>query len=280
MVLEAAVLSPADLRLAFVAHGAAATNRSAEKFAVLLTDILSGLGARSELIVTSDMVPVIASAPGQAAVAGIFGTGTVFAAHREFRFWARSSGADYLLSDEGGGFDLGMHGLRAAIRASDGRGPTTDLADRAFRWVGQPDEAILSEVLYDRVYVARPRPVVAQFARQVLASAAGGDEVAVALVDHAADEFLVGVRAVAEGVNISHGSPQMILSGSLATVDSPLRTAILERLTCHFSPSTITNYDPTDMAMKAENIVRLIQTGGHGLEGLRRVLPVSVARIN
>lgn len=278
-VLRSAGLSPTDLRLVFVAHGAAATNRSALRFVKLLTEILSGLEAKCELIVTSDMVPVIVSAPGQAAAAAISGTGTVFAAHREFTFWARSSGVDYLLSDEGGGFDLGMQGLRAAIRATDGRGAATTLADRARRWVGPSGSAMLSELLYEKVYVARPRSVIAQFAREVLASAMEGDDVAIALIERAADEFLVGVRAVVEGVGITHDCPQIIISGSLATVESPLRAAILARLHHYMSPSSIIDYEPTDLAVKAEGIVRLIEAGGHGLEGLRKVLPVSVGRV-
>lgn len=278
-VLASAGVSGPDIDLVFVAHGAAATSSSARHFADLLTEVLSEFAVDAQLIVTSDMVPVITSDHGHAVIAAIVGTGTVFAAHRDLRRWARAGGADYLLSDEGSGFDLGMNGLRAAIRATDGRGQATDLVDRALQWVAGPGQVSLADALYERVYVAHPRSVVAQFAHSVLDSAREGDVVAVELIEHAADEFLAGVRAVAERVGIASESPRVILSGSLATVDSALREAMLARLHGYLAPAAITNYEPQDLAAKASGIVRLIDGGGEQLEGLSEVLPVVVRRV-
>jgi N-acetylglucosamine kinase-like BadF-type ATPase len=275
-VLALAGISAVDVSLVFAAHGAAATNRSAELFAGFLTEILSDLNIRAQLIVTSDMVPVIASTQGDAVVAAIVGTGTVYVAHRELKHWARASGADYLLSDEGGGFDLGMGGLRAAIKATDGRGPPTELVASARQWVAASSEATLRDALFERVYVAHPRSVVAEFARLVLETAGQGDNVALQLIETAADEVLIGVLSVAERVRIAQHSPRVVVSGSLATVESPLRHAILSRLRHHLSPAAISNYEPGDLAAGAAGIVRLIEDQDEQIQGLRTVVPVSV----
>ena len=274
-VMELAGISGGDIGTVFVAHSGAATNRSAEKFTSALTTMLADLSVRARLVVTSDLVPVLMSEEADSVVAAIAGTGTVFAAHRELSRWARASGADYLLSDEGGGFDLAMCGLRAAIKASDGRGPHTELMSRARQWAGESSELRLSDALYEHVYIANPRSVVAGFARSVLDAARVGDDVALQLTESAAAEFLIGVRTVAEQVGISDRSPCIVISGSLATVDSPLRDAILRKLRQQVAPAAIADYRPEDLTAKAGMIMRLAENKEH-LAGLRTILPLLI----
>ena len=83
------------------------------------------------------------------------------------------SGHGYLLGDEGGAFWIGREGLRAALRAADGRGPSTALVDAAARrFAGLRDLAI-------RIHSAvRPVNDIAHFAPDVLAVADAGDAVA------------------------------------------------------------------------------------------------------
>lgn len=278
-VLATAGVGAGDVGLVFIAHGSAATQQWADRLADISSGVLAELGVHADLIVTSDMVPVITSDGGDAVIAGIAGTGTVFVAHREFRHWARASGSDYVLTDQGGGFDLAMQGLRAAVRASDGRGPATDLAARAREWAKAPDDLRLSDALYNQVYVARMRSLVAGFTRTVLQAARDGDAIAVQLVEAAADEFLIGVRAVAEQVNIARVSSRVILSGSLATVESPLRRAILSRIHEHLSLAIVTDYQPEDLAAKVAGVVALLHDGGTRLDGLRSVLPMTFRRM-
>jgi N-acetylglucosamine kinase-like BadF-type ATPase len=278
-VLNAAGIEGRDVRLVFAAHASAASQRWAERLAEVCSGVLADLGARSDLIVTSDMVPVITSGEGEAVVAGIAGTGTVFVAHREFKHWARSSGSDYVLSDQGGGFDLAMQGLRAAVRASDGRGPATSLVALAREWAGAPDGLRLSDALYNHVYVPQMRSLVAGFTPLVARAAGDGDAVAVQLVEYAADEFSSGVRSVAQQVSIAHESPLVIMSGSLATVESPLRRAILKRIHQDLAPNAVTDYQPEDLAAKVTGVVALLDEGGARLEGLRAVLPMTIRQI-
>jgi N-acetylglucosamine kinase-like BadF-type ATPase len=277
-VLTSAGVAAEDVGLVFVAHSSAATQHWAERLADICSGVLAELGTHADLIVTSDMVPVITSDGGDAVVAGIAGTGTVFVAHHEFRRWARASGSDYVLTDQGGGFDLAMQGLRAAVRASDGRGPATDLAARAREWARAPDDLRLSDALYNHVYVARMRSLVAGFTQTVVQAAQDDDAVAIQLVEAAADEFVIGLCAVAEEVKIAQLSPQAILSGSLATVESPLRRTILSRIHKNLSPAAVTDYQPEDLAAKVAGVVTLLHDGGAGLNGLRSVLPMTIRR--
>jgi len=175
--------------------------------------------------------------------------------------------------------DKALVDLRAAVRASDGRGPATGLVALAREWAGAPDGLRLSDALYNHVYVPQMRSLVAGFTPLVVRAAGDGDAVAVQLVEYAADEFSSGVRSVAEQVSITHDSPLVILSGSLATAESPLRRAILKRIHQYLAPTAVTDYQPEDLAAKVTGVVTLLDEGGTRLEGLRAVLPMTISQI-
>ena len=106
-------------------------------------------------------------------------------------------GHGYLLGDEGGAFWVGREGLRAVLRALDGRGPATALSDAAARRFDGLDD------LGVRLHSAR-RPVndIAQFAPTVLAIAEAGDLVAATIAADAAAELATLVVA---GVDAARG---------------------------------------------------------------------------
>ncbi len=119
-------------------------------------------------------------------------------------------GHGYLLGDEGGAFWIGREGLRAALRAGDGRGAQTALsAAAAARFDGLDD-------LGDRLHSAR-RPVndIAQFAPDVLAIADDGDPVAGRIVDEATTELVLLVGAGATAVDPDGGPVAAAFGGRL-----------------------------------------------------------------
>lgn len=134
-------------------------------------------------------------------------------------------GHGYLLGDEGGAFWIGSAGLRAVLRADDGRGPATALAGAAAqRFDGLAD-------LGDRLHSAR-RPVndIAQFAPDVLAVAQAGDHVADAIADAAAGELVLLIRAGVTGMAAGGAQVPVALGGRLLGEASPLRRRLDRRL--------------------------------------------------
>jgi glucosamine kinase len=139
-------------------------------------------------------------------------------------------GHGYLLGDEGGAFWIGREGLRAVLRAADGRGPATALAaSAARRFDGLTD-------LGDRLHSAR-RPVndIAQFAPEVLAIADDGDALAGTITEDAVTELVLLIRA---GVAAA-GAPEpgvrqslvpVALGGRLLGEGTPLRRRLDRRL--------------------------------------------------
>ncbi len=83
-----------------------------------------------------------------------------------------AGGWGYLLGDPGSGYSIALAGLRAAIRAWEGTGPETALADRAMAYwkLNQPRDLI--GLIYDP---ACGPDTVARFAGEVFALAEDGD---------------------------------------------------------------------------------------------------------
>jgi N-acetylglucosamine kinase-like BadF-type ATPase len=143
-------------------------------------------------------------------VAVVCGTGTGFAARHPKGECARASGLEYLLADEGGGFDIGLQGLRAATRANDGRGAGTELVQAAAEWALELGCATVFETVYETPH---PKGRVATFAPKVLETADRGDAVALDIVRGAVDELMLGIEAVTRAVGVNGGS--MVVAGSI-----------------------------------------------------------------
>src|SRR6201997_1793938 len=139
--------------------------------------------------VTSDAVIAHAGAlDGRPGVVLIAGTGVVALAISADGALRTADGWGPWLGDEGGGAWVGAAGLRAALRAHDGRGPSTTLLDAAHARFGAPQT--WPTQLTDAA-------ALATFAPDVLA--AKGDAVAQAIVSAAAEALTATARAVGNG---------------------------------------------------------------------------------
>ena len=152
--------------------------------------------------VTSDGVIAHAGAlDGKPGVVLIAGTGVVALSIGADGALRAADGWGPWLGDEGGGAWIGAAGLRAALRAHDGRGPSTALLDAARARFGAPETwpAQLTGAA-----------AVATFAPDVLA--AEGDAAARAIVRAAAEALAATARAVGDG--------PVVMVGGLAGVEA------------------------------------------------------------
>jgi N-acetylmuramic acid 6-phosphate etherase len=150
--------------------------------------LLASLRAE-RVAVTSDAVIAHAGAlDGEPGVVLIAGTGVVALAIGADGALRTADGWGPWLGDEGGGAWIGAAGLRAALRAHDGRGPSTTLLDAARARFGAPETwpAQLTGAA-----------AVASFAPDVLA--AEGDAAALAIVSVAAEALAATARAAGDG---------------------------------------------------------------------------------
>src|SRR5947209_8823352 len=150
--------------------------------------LLASLPAQ-RVAVTSDAVIAHAGAlGGEPGVVLIAGTGVVALAIDADGALRTADGWGPWLGDEGGGAWIGAAGLRAALCAHDGRGPSTTLLDAARAHFGAPKTwpAQLTDAA-----------AIASFAPAVLA--AEDDAEALAIVRSAAESLAATARAAGDG---------------------------------------------------------------------------------
>ena len=138
---------------------------------------------------------------------------------REERFL----GIGHMSGDWGGGWAVAVAGLGAAVRAVDGRGPSTALRDLvAVRFGNDPESVAIAA---DRGEISEAD--LHAFAPVVFAAALDGDPVATGIVDRLADEVLSFVRALVDRMGVADRDVDVVLGGG--TLQSG-HTLLLDRI--------------------------------------------------
>lgn len=146
---------------------------------------------RKPVIVTDDVSTLLllgthpGDGAGTGAVAVVSGTGSGIRAGHSDRVPISVGSQEYLASDEGSAFALGRSGLRAAVRARDGRAPDTALLERLEARAGGTVEQLARRV----AAAAFPKATVAALADVITQAWSDGDLVAGQIVERAVDEL-------------------------------------------------------------------------------------------
>jgi N-acetylglucosamine kinase-like BadF-type ATPase len=201
--------------------------------------------ATGRAVLSNDMVPLLMGPPlDGVGTAVTVGTGTSFLARSARGELAAASGYEYLLSDEGGAFDIGLRGLRAAGRAFDGRSPATALLQAAVELYGLD----IPELGRHLAGLARPKPEISRFAPMVCACAEASDEVAAEVLDRAVDAIVTGVAAVRRRVGARASA--ILLAGGVIAGCRSIATGVEEELSAQWlSAQVITAPDGAESAL-------------------------------
>jgi glucosamine kinase len=221
-------------------------------------------GARAA--VGGDTEIALAAAPGAPAdgLVLIAGTGAIASRLRDRRRASVTDGHGWLLGDEGSGFWLGGHAVRAALEALDGRGPWTSLVGRVtahyfpegagtgerlqHSGLGPEERHELAEGIVVRAYGQAP-PQLALLSPAAVAAADEGDAVALRLLDRAAGLLCASVRSLGP----RPGEP-LVTSGGLLGPDGPL----LDRVTALLADLDLRVFPVSDGAGGAAALARLL----------------------
>lgn len=205
----AAVVEKVAATSSFVLSVGAAGAASAPEAAGLLGRQLAERTGADAVAVASDAVTAHAGALGGAAgVVLAAGTGAVATAVDDAGRFTRVDGWGPLLGDEGSGGWIGLEGLRAALRAHDGRGPRTGLVEA----VGERYGFAVGELPQYLGQQDNPALTAARFAPDVAAVAAV-DETAAAIMTAAGRALGRSVLAAVERSGLRPPVPCAITGG-------------------------------------------------------------------
>jgi N-acetylglucosamine kinase-like BadF-type ATPase len=171
--------------VAAVCAGLAGVDTHAD--AALLGRLIAEVVRAERLLVLNDGEIALYGALGDAAGALVIsGTGSIVWAARRDGKRMRVGGWDYLLGDEGSGYQTGLRALRAVAASHDGRLPHTRLTADVFRAFAARDFDDLLKLVYHEEMTPQR---IASLAPLADCAAATGDTVAVGIIEDAAAEL-------------------------------------------------------------------------------------------
>ena len=184
---EQAHLDPAQTRFQAACFGMSGGPDDKE---ALLAEILP----TEKLVVTHDgLIALSGATAGEPGIITIAGTGSFAFGRNAEGETRRAGGWGYIFGDEGSGFDITRQALRAALRFEEGWGPPTALRDALLEASAAPDANGALHLFYTREF---PRSRVATFARLVDEAASHGDQVAIQILNNAAQQLASLVAAI------------------------------------------------------------------------------------
>jgi glucosamine kinase len=222
--LEAALLGMDGRAIGYAVLGVAGAGPCMAELQAAVRDVWRATGLRCPFQVVSDLEAAFAAGtPAEDGVVLVSGTGAAAAAIRGARVVRFVDGNGWLLGDDGSGFWIGHHVVRAVVADLDGRGPPTGLTPLVLARLGidnthESRSSFLSR-LTEIVYGMRPVQL-AQFAP--VAFTVGDDAAAVAIVDGASQALARTLGTVLdEGID-----GPLVLGGSVLLHQASVAVAV------------------------------------------------------
>ena len=148
---------------------------------------------RCPIILLNDTQIILSSINKENGVAVIGGTGCNFYA-KNGKKEARASGLGHLLADQGSAYDIASMILKSAVKSFDGRSKKTMLEKMVMKKARIKNMRNLVNIIYtnpDKSHIASYAPLAEAAAKK-------GDMIAKQILSAAADEYVLGIRAVAK----------------------------------------------------------------------------------
>lgn len=214
-------------RVAAVAAGVAGA--AASHSSAWLTRVLREVLPAALVVPSADYEIALVGAHGRRlGVIVLAGTGALAYGVNERGEHALAGGWGHLLGDEGGGYWLGREGLRAVLRAADGRGPATALSQVLLSALSlRAPEDVIPWLYHDMETPARTAAIAA-LAPLVLQAAGAGDAATLQIANEAAVELACAAQAVR--CRLSATDLPFAFAGGLLTAPNPLSVALCQRL--------------------------------------------------
>lgn len=214
---DAGITLPADALCAGLAGVGREEGRAAAEAALATRGIAAACRAVTDA--EAAFYDAFAEGPG---ILLISGTGSIAWGRSEDGQEARVGGWGSVIGDEGSGHDIGLRGLRAALRAADGRGSETELLGRLTQRLGTVAPEGLAEwgARATKSEIAGLAPLVCELAR-------ADDAVAATIVDAATVSLVAHVEALLARLGPWKEPPGLALAGGLLSPGGPLRDAMV-----------------------------------------------------
>lgn len=148
-------------------------------------------------------------------VALIAGTGSNCWGRNDKNQEAKSGGGDYILGDQGSGYDIGLKILKNVIKAHDGRGEKTLLTDLLFGQLKIKSVESLKAIVYEKPW---NKADIAKIAALVEVAAQKQDKIANRIIEEVVTDLYDMIKAVATRLDLKNKPFTIVTTGSVFKV--------------------------------------------------------------
>lgn len=192
--------------------GSAGVDRPYEK--QVMGEVFRKCGVTGKLIITHDAETILAAeSENQEGITLVSGTGSFGFARDRFGNRARTGGWGHLIGDEGGGYYIGIHGIRAAVRSEDGREAPTLLLPMMMKEIGidRPEQFL------QYVYKTADKSQIAALAKVVYEACLAGDLKAKEILNSAVSELYLKTTTLVRALQFQDRDVILVANGSVFT---------------------------------------------------------------
>ena len=187
--------------------------------------VVKSLEIKQVEVVTDAEIALFGTTLGKAGLVLISGTGSVCYGRDSSGNVATAGGWGPIAGDEGGGVSIAKQGLQAIAKALDGRGKSTQLSNVGANYfrASTPEDLIVA------IYSPQmDNKRLAGFAKHVVETAIGGDEIAIEILSVAGFELGLAAFAVIKKLNLQTKKVPIGTVGSIFKAGELLTKPLLE----------------------------------------------------
>ncbi|MDD3519627.1 MAG: BadF/BadG/BcrA/BcrD ATPase family protein [Actinomycetota bacterium] len=194
---------------------------------ILNDDLKPVMDTGSALLVNDTVIGLAAGSMKENRVIIIAGTGSNCYGENAEGMHAKANGWDHILGDEGSGFSMGIHTLRAVMRAYDGRGPKTLLTKNVFDYLRLKDIDELNMWTYDTEF---SKDRFASLSLVLCNTAEMGDRVAIKILKKEALEVIINIKTVVKKLKLENEDFDLVFVGNNFKCKEYFTDIIMEKL--------------------------------------------------
>jgi N-acetylglucosamine kinase-like BadF-type ATPase len=195
----------------------------------VVRSLMRRIGYKARIVLANDaLIALVAGVAHEPGVVVIAGTGSIAYGRNADDEAARAGGWGYVLGDEGSGYWIGRHALRAVVRQADGRGRTTRLTPHVLAHFGVTRASELVHAIYHRNL--RPSAIAA-VSQAVQQAADEGDEVALTILSVGARELAGSAASVVRQLGLTDSTFSFVLAGGILQAVPRLAVELQAQLT-------------------------------------------------
>lgn len=217
-VRQAAERLPEGSRIVSFVMGLAGMDTEPEEKTAreIFGDSLAHFHIEKFILVNDIVIALESGTDNENAIALISGTGSNCYGRNEKGISAKVSGLDFLLTDQGSGYNIGWHVLKAAAKSYDGRGPKTVLESLICQHFHVENVAHLKTRIYNPPLT---KPEIAELSKVCHQALIQNDLVARAIIDYQIKEMMLMIATVASKLSLDKSPFDCVLTGGVILIE-------------------------------------------------------------